>query len=95
MGNLNEEEYNRYQYLSMLIIIFFFILVVVMGVFLFTAVYNFYYYYIHDELTAMQVFKMFISKYLVLFIAYLVDSWLLKSTYRSWNVLNKKKEGLG
>lgn len=88
---LTDEENRKYGMLTILTGISVLLYLAALIYLLYIIFYSIYYNFQHDTLTAMQIFKMFLKKYIIGFVCYFATQWYMKGVYKSWKELADKK----
>ena len=91
MQNLNNEEKSRYNFLGFIVAITFIIFILSFGYFLFLFIRSMVYWYMNDTLSVMQVFKVYINRFIINLIIYIIDTSVMKNSFEEWKILDKKK----
>ena len=91
-NGLTDKENSKYGWLSVIIIISLVIFLGSLGYLIFNFVVSMIYWFSHDNLTCIQIFKLYLPQYIIGFIVYLVSTSMLKNSYNSWKILNEKVE---
>ena len=89
---MTDKDNQKYGLCSLLVGLFLLIYLVSLVYLIYIVIYSLYYHFNNDTLTTMQIFKMFLKRYIVSFVFYAFSSSMLKSTYRSWKSLNEKRQ---
>ena len=90
--DMTDKDNQKYGMYSLLVGLFLLIYLGSLVYLIYMVIYSFYYHFNNDALTTMQVFKLFLKRYIVSFIFYAFSSSMLKSTYKTWKELNKKRQ---
>ena len=60
--------------------------------FLYIIIYSICYHFNNDTLTTMQVFKLFLKRYIIAIISYMAATGFMKGIYKEWKRLDDMKD---
>lgn len=89
---MSDKDMQKYGLYSLIVGVFIFIYLAALIYLIYIVIYSFYYHFQNDTLTTMQVFKMFLKKYIIAFVFYAFGSTVLKNSYKTWKSLNEKRQ---
>jgi uncharacterized membrane protein len=91
-NGLTDKENREYGKLSVIVMLALIVFLVSLWYLIIIFIMSLVYWYNHDTLTFVQLFKLYLNKYIIGFVIYVIDTYILKSSYKKWEVLKDKSD---